>query len=70
MFHQGMLDNAAPYQRHKMFIMLAYFFKNDSSLKDRVPTGEHGPEIPKAMVALAATSVGAMIITVPKLQMG
>lgn len=61
-FHYGrtsadVLDNTAPYQRREMFIMLAYFFKNDSSLKDQVPIGEHGPEIPKAMVALAATSV-------------
>ncbi|KAF9789141.1 hypothetical protein BJ322DRAFT_1105024 [Thelephora terrestris] len=38
-----------------MLVMLGYFFKCDKSLKDRVPTGEHGPEVPIPMVALATT---------------
>ena len=37
--------------------MLAHFFKADDSLKNRVPTGIHGLQIPEAMVALAATLV-------------
>jgi len=54
-----MVDPGAPYQRKEMFIMLAHFFKGDDSLKGRVPTGTHGPQIPEAMVALAATLVSA-----------
>ncbi|KAF9791889.1 hypothetical protein BJ322DRAFT_1015835 [Thelephora terrestris] len=48
-------DARAPYQHQAMLVMLGYFFKCDKSLKDRVPTGEHGPEVPIPMVALATT---------------
>ena len=37
---------------------IRYFFEGDTSLKSRVPTGEHGPEVPEPMVALAVTLVG------------
>ena len=50
-------DSNAPYQHQAMFVMLGYFFKGDTSLKSRVRTGEHGPEVPEPMVALAATLV-------------
>jgi len=43
--------------------MIAHFFKGDDSLKGRVPTGIHGPQIPEAMVALAATLVSTVCIS-------
>ena len=46
-----------------MLVMLGYFFKCDKSLKDRVPTGEHGPEVPIPMVALATTLVSLVLTT-------
>ena len=50
-------DSSVPYQHQAVLAVLAYFFKCDKSLKSRVPIGEHGPEVPKPMVALATTLV-------------
>ncbi|KAF9780632.1 hypothetical protein BJ322DRAFT_1112629 [Thelephora terrestris] len=53
----GAPDGTAPYQRQEMLFILAYFFRCDNSLEGQVPTGECGQEIPKPMVALAATLI-------------
>jgi len=54
---QDTLDRSAPYQRWEIFVMLAHFFKGDDTVKSQIPAGDHGPQIPEAMVALAATLV-------------
>lgn len=40
-----------------MFLTLGHFFKGNDSMKDQLPTGIHGPQIPEAMVVLVATAV-------------
>ena len=60
--YQGTIDTAAPYQHPEFMAALAYYFKGRDAVgvlfKEQMPNGDHGPQVPDAMVALTATAVG------------
>ena len=62
-FKQGAIDAGAPYQRQEVFLALRHFFKGNDLMKDRLPTGMYGTQIPEAMVALTATAVSSPSLT-------
>lgn len=60
--YQGAVDTAAPYQHPEFMVALAHYFKGRDAVgvlfEEQMPNGDHGPQVPDAMVALTATAVG------------
>ena len=46
-----------PFQNQEVLLTLRHFFKGNDSIKDRLPTGEYGTQIPQPMIALVSIAV-------------
>jgi len=57
----GVVDTAAPYQHPEVMVALAYYFKGRDAVgilfEEQLPNGEHGHQVPDAMVALTVTAI-------------
>lgn len=62
MLQQGATDTAAPYKHQEMLLVLSHFFKGNDFMRYQLPTRDYSHQIPKSMVALMATTVGATLV--------